>query len=270
MRRLLFLILASCSSSPVTPPAPDAGSIPTTGTLPCEVQAVLETNCLTCHGATPTNMAPMSLVTYEDLVAKSPFDTSMTVAQRTILRINDTEKPMPPLGAMPQADIDTISSWIAANYPSGPGGCDSHDPFAADPTCTKNTKWTRGNQGSSDMNPGLACIKCHDTMNAPVLTIAGTVYPSAHEPDLCNGGYVGAQVIITDANGKTTTLPVRNISGNFYAVTTIAKPFTAKVTYMGRTRVMNTPQMDGDCNKCHTQDGATQDGQTAPGRILLP
>ena len=114
------------------------------------------------------------------------------------------------------------------------------------------------------MNPGKACIACHDNeIQAPALTIGGTLYPSAHEPDLCNGGYFGAQVIITDANGKTKTLPARTVSGNFQSVEAIAKPFTAKLTYMGRTRAMNTPQMDGDCNKCHTQDGMTG----APGRI---
>ena len=47
--------------------------------------------------------------------------------------------------------------------------------------------WTGGNRGSADMNPGRACITCHSTMNGPSLTIAGTVYPTAHEPDLCNG-----------------------------------------------------------------------------------
>ena len=58
--------------------------------------------------------------------------------------------------------------------------------------------WTQSNRGSADMNPGRACITCHSTMNGPSLTIAGTVYPSAHEPNLCNGanGSNGARVVV--------------------------------------------------------------------------
>jgi len=33
-----------------------------------------------------------------------------------------------------------------------------------------------------------------------------------------------------------------------------------------RERRMTTPQFDGDCNACHTQDGL----QNAPGRIVVP
>jgi preprotein translocase subunit SecF len=38
-----------------------------------------------------------------------------------------------------------------------------------------------------------------------------------------------------------------------------------------RMRKMTTPQTSGDCNGCHTQDGASLTGGTpAPGRITLP
>jgi hypothetical protein len=43
-------------------------------------------------------------------------------------------------------------------------------------------------------------------------------------------------------------------------------PYKAKVTYMGRERAMVAAQTSGDCNSCHTQNGAN----SAPGRILLP
>ena len=89
------------------------------------------------------------------------------------------------------------------------------------------------------MNPGRACITCHSTMNGPSLTIAGTVYPSAHEPDLCNGanGTNGARVVITGADGQTLTL-TPGTSGNFNSRTAVKTPFKAKVTYMGRERAM--------------------------------
>jgi hypothetical protein len=104
-------------------------------------------------------------------------------------------------------------------------------------------------------------------MNGPSLTIAGTVYPTAHEPDLCNGanGSNGARVVITGADGQTQTL-TPGASGNFNSRTAVKTPFKAKVTYMGRERAMASSQTSGDCNSCHTQNGAN----SAPGRILLP
>jgi hypothetical protein len=149
---------------------------------------------------------------------------------------------------------------------TGSGGS-AGDPFTAAPKCTSGTMWTQANRGSSDMNPGKACIACHSTMNGPSLTIAGTVYPTAHEPDLCNGapGSNGARIVITGADGVTQTL-TPGTSGNFNSRTKVTLPFKAKVTYMGRERAMVATQVSGDCNSCHTQNGTN----SAPGRILLP
>jgi hypothetical protein len=117
------------------------------------------------------------------------------------------------------------------------------------------------------MNPGRICLACHATMNGPSLTFAGTVYPTAHEPDLCDGakGSDGARIVITGADGNTLTL-TPGASGNFDSATSVMLPFTAKVTYQGRTRAMTAMQTSGDCNGCHTQSGANG----APGRIVLP
>jgi hypothetical protein len=127
--------------------------------------------------------------------------------------------------------------------------------------------WTKGNHGSAEMNPGMACIACHATMHGPDLTIAGTVYPTAHEPDLCFGadGTNGVSVVITGADGRTITL-TPTPSGNFHLGAGVMMPFTAKVTYQGRERAMTAAQTTGDCNGCHTQAGAN----SAPGRITLP
>jgi mono/diheme cytochrome c family protein len=72
-------------------------------------------------------------------------------------------------------------------------------------------------------------------------------------------------VVITAADGKIVTL-TPNAAGNFYYQGAVATPFRARVTYMGRERAMGQAQTNGDCNSCHTQNGANQ----APGRILLP
>jgi hypothetical protein len=139
----------------------------------------------------------------------------------------------------------------------------------ASSTCTSKMTWLGGNEGNADMNPGLACVSCHATTGgeAPIYTIAGTVYPTSHEPDECYGaaGSSGVQVVITSADGSTLTLTPSG-AGNFYSTAALALPFQAKVVYMGRERAMLESQSTGDCNSCHTQNGAN----LAPGRIVLP
>jgi hypothetical protein len=118
------------------------------------------------------------------------------------------------------------------------------------------------------MAPGQACIACHATNEAPDFAIAGTVYPTAHEPDNCVSAAptaAGASVVIVDANNRTVTLSV-NSAGSFYSSGAVAKPYHAKVVTSASERVMVAAQTSGDCNGCHTQNGANG----APGRILLP
>jgi hypothetical protein len=130
-----------------------------------------------------------------------------------------------------------------------------------------------GGTPKPEMNPGRACINCHMRMGkAAAVTLAGTVYITGHEPDLCLGGPAAgapmATVEITDNNKKVHSLPV-NASGNFLyrdTTTPIALPYTAVVKWNGKTRAMKNPQMSGDCNGCHSQNGANG----APGRIALP
>jgi mono/diheme cytochrome c family protein len=252
------------------------------------VASVLASKCVLCHGTRVAGGAPMSLTNYAQMTAPAISDPTKTMAVVAVSRMMNTSAPMPPAG-YPQAtsaDITTLQNWISAGYPTT--GCSTvtttntdagtppPDPFSAAPTCTSGKMWTGGTNGSSSMQPGVACINCHKSTGgeAPTFTIAGTLYPTAHEPDQCNGvnGTTdGAQVVITDANNKTTTITPNSV-GNFSSTVTMALPFTAKVTYMGRERDMVTPQTSGDCNACHTQNGTntTTGASPAPGRIILP
>jgi hypothetical protein len=118
------------------------------------------------------------------------------------------------------------------------------------------------------MAPGQACAGCHRVgARAGSFSAAGTVYPTAHEPNNCNAGAAvqGAQVVLTGADGQSQTLSV-NSAGNFIATAALALPFTAKVAFQGRERAMLGAQTNGDCNSCHTVAGIN----AAPGRILLP
>jgi hypothetical protein len=256
----------------------DAGPVSVTG-LPCDVTNVLATHCVSCHGAVPSGGATMPLRSYADLVAMSASHPTETQAARSIVRMHDTTTPMPPrpASAVPAADIAVFEAWVAAGTPMG--SCmGPTDPFDVPPMCTSGMTWPypTGDVSRSlrpSMFPGRACLTCHQAENEGFFgagIVAGTVFPSGHEPDNCNGGAPSGgpvDVEITGADGVVTHL-TPNAVGNFYTTRRVATPYTARVTHDGRARVMVTPQTDGDCNSCHTQGGAGT--PPAPGRILLP
>jgi hypothetical protein len=147
---------------------------------------------------------------------------------------------------------------------TGPG---SEWPILApgvDPACPSNSKWTKKTSGSKSMEPGMACIACHDSGEGPGFFAAGTVYRSLTTVDTCNGSKA-ITVELTDANGKVYTTTT-NSAGNFYFYLNIPTPYTARVISGDLSRTMVTKQTNGDCNSCHTAQG--ENG--APGRIVEP
>lgn len=148
--------------------------------------------------------------------------------------------------------------------------CTTGPQIEAAATCKSGQHWVGGESGSPQMHPGRDCIGCHVTSpDAPQLAVAGTVFPSnaGTDTDDCLG-VGGAQVALKDRNGKVWTMQT-NSAGNFYldkADGTPSGPYTAKITWQGKTREMDSPQMSTACNSCHTATGNTG----APGRILLP
>jgi cytochrome c553 len=250
------------------------------GAIPADVAAVISARCIACHGTPPIAGVPSSLATYASLTAPSKTDPTKTVVQLSLARMQATVMPMPPAGLPPAtaAEIAAFQSWVSAGTPASPcpdggappdgGAVTIADPYSTPVVCTSKLMWTRGNSGSGSMQPGMACIACHAMGGeGPRFVLAGTVYPTAHEPDACNGGSVAtmSQVVIKGADGKTFTL-TPNAAGNFSYQGAIATPYTARLTYMGRERAMIAAQTSGDCNGCHTQVGLMM----APGRIMLP
>lgn len=151
------------------------------------------------------------------------------------------------------------------------------DPAAA---CISNTRWSRGNRGRPEMNPGRACVDCHRReREGPTLSVAGTAYYAPHEEDLCNG-YSGdppgsrqgaATVRLIDANGVSLTLPV-NTAGNFFSEERLAFPLRLAevIGPTGVRRSMGEAVPHGDCNLCHTRQGTDTPTGLAPGRITVP
>lgn len=252
---------------PPNGPGPGGGTTGGTATaLPCDVDALLTRSCRGCHGAQPS--APMALVTREHLLAAAPSSPSQSVGALSVARMADAARPMPPGGLLPAEERAVLASWVQAGMPAGDCGA-SMPPQPEPAQCTSGTYYSPSSEEGPHMNPGLACVSCHLREDDGPTGVGGTVYPTRHEPDLCNGVPGNMTVVLTGADGRELRLPV-NAQGNFFATQRtfagLALPFRARVEGNGRVRMMSTPQTSGDCNACHTQRGANG----APGRVLAP
>lgn len=267
------------------PDARDGGpATPAAATgIPCDVAALLKTECATCHGETLSGGAPNRLVSYDDLAAISESDPSSTVAALSLARMRSTRRPMPPERQLGEGAIDAFAKWVTAGLPrgscNGPGGQGGTDPTDAGPShpesvCTNNMTTDPLGPSGPTMRPGEACLSCHaegkpDTFYK--FQIAGTVYPTLHEPNYCNGdGDTKVQII--DSRGTTRELRTSE-TGNFYLRVglPIVPPFTVQVIRGHKIRTMqreltSLENGDGDCNHCHTESGANG----APGRVVSP
>lgn len=77
------------------------------------VKTIINNNCIQCHASVPTNGAPMSLTTYENV--------KDAVLNRNLLdrisRAEGTPGAMPLGGPrLPQNSIDIINDWASTNF----------------------------------------------------------------------------------------------------------------------------------------------------------
>ena len=263
------------SESPEGP----AGTGLATG-LPCDVQGIIENRCIACH----SGELPPPMLDYDDLKAPSKKYPGKTIAEAAVEEMK--AKAMPPTPAVPPEDdeIASFEEWVNAGTPKNAEACTTPPPGGGSPTdggmleggadaggvvCTSGKTWQNGNEESPLMNPGEACNACHQQQGGPNLRIAGTVYPTLHEPDDCIGSAPPPQlrVIVTDSRNRTFNMRV-NASGNFLTENGARPrpPLRAAVTDGVNTRRMMGTVTSGDCNSCHTVNGANG----APGRIMAP
>ncbi|WP_242085149.1 hypothetical protein [Aestuariivivens sediminis] len=102
---LVFLIWGCSSSSTddlTNNPDPDPDPDPDPITYNADIASIISSNCIGCHGNPPTQNAPFSLTTYNEV---------KTRVNTIISRINNTTNPMPPTGLMPQTNRDLIQQW---------------------------------------------------------------------------------------------------------------------------------------------------------------
>ncbi len=222
------------------------------------------------------------MLSYDNLVATATLDPTQKVGAYSVTLMQSGVMPPKPAVAPSATEQAAFAAWVnggmqkqGCSTPVDPGTV-ATNPYNTPLKCTSATMWTRGDHGSASMHPGGICIDCHSMRGqGPSYGIAGTVFPSAHEPDDCNGAATSSAgalaVLITEANGTTHTLPVNSV-GNFFYEGTIATPYKAQVNAGSAVRVMTHTQTSGDCNGCHTVNGSSNaTGATAaPGRIMAP
>ncbi len=127
----LFGIVAivGCSSFETSSGGAGGGSSGTAGPsangLPCDVDAVLQANCRTCHTDPPQYGAPMPLVTYADTQAPAKSDPSKRVADLMNVRIHDPTAPMPPTGILASDSLQVLDDWLGAGTPKSSETCNS-------------------------------------------------------------------------------------------------------------------------------------------------
>ncbi len=257
---------------------PDAPTGDASG-LPCEVTALLVAQCIACHGATPIAGANAPLVTRDDLRAPSPSAAGLNNGEDSLARMKSSGAAKMPPGpaAVDATQLEVFENWVAAGMPATT--CGSEEPLPTPPesdgafdgpsVCTSEQFRPLRSGENSRMTPGQPCIDCHRREGeGPRYTVAGTIYPTGHEPDDCvgvDGRAAGITVEITDAAGNTLNL-TPNEAGNFFTSQRLTFPITTKIISPDGERPMLTPFEDGDCNTCHDENGS--DG--APGRIVIP
>ena len=102
-----FLFLANCSNhseDDLTNPV----ALNTTTTYTLNVKPIIDNNCISCHGATPSNGASTSLVTYAQVKASVQNNGLLD----RISRAQGSQGMMPNFGTrLPQTSISLIADW---------------------------------------------------------------------------------------------------------------------------------------------------------------
>ncbi len=251
----------------------------------CNVQPVLQAQCGSCHGTNPVSGAPQ-LMTRAQLTANSPIAGTMLDRSITRMETQPLSAAMPPNVGGSASDVALLKAWRTAGLvdcmtgtgggtgggtgTGGGAGTGGGGGTMVATTCASNIHWSFGNSLGAAMNPGEACAACHTSQGkGPLDGFMGTVYPAVHEGPLCTVTSIptGVTVEILDMAGVVRqTFPITAFSdGNFHGGTVGSpSPYRARVKQGTVVKSeMVGAQTNGDCNVCHTAQGA----QGAPGRL---
>ena len=127
------------------------------GDIPCEVQEVLAANCTGCHSDPVKFGATMPLASIEHFRVPAVTDPTVSVADLTLARMVDTDRPMPADSSLSDGDRGIIEAWIAAGMPGEDAGeCegvadDGDDPWGPDTLpCEPDQLFLAHNNGTDE------------------------------------------------------------------------------------------------------------------------
>lgn len=108
---MLFLFLG-CTNDSESDLVDD--NVPGTTTYTNSIKSIMDTNCISCHGNTPSGGAPMSLTTYQNV-------KDAVISRGLIDRVSRAQgaSGMMPLGGtrLSQSSIDQIVDWKNNGFP---------------------------------------------------------------------------------------------------------------------------------------------------------
>lgn len=121
---LLAVLLLSCGPEPVELETTGSATVSVTQSpqaeFPCEVRAVLQAACASCHAGA---VYLPGFAARADFLAAQGDGT--TFGQRMVGRLTDARSPMPPSGMDPQLTPEqqaTLSAWVERGMPAGECG----------------------------------------------------------------------------------------------------------------------------------------------------
>ena len=104
----LLFIISSCSGGsddPIMDPPPNNN---TDVTYAGTVKSIIDGSCIGCHSDPPTNNAPMSLITYQNV-------RDAVMSRNLIARVENGS--MPPQGAdLTAAQVQSIKDWQSGGF----------------------------------------------------------------------------------------------------------------------------------------------------------
>ncbi len=111
----LFGVFVNCSSSNSknNVESPDESDDQNTTVFFSNVMNIIALNCADCHGLPVSNGAPMSLVSYEDIVESATLINTRINLQESNPLSMPQNRPN-----ITQAEKDTIKNWIDAGMPN--------------------------------------------------------------------------------------------------------------------------------------------------------
>jgi len=212
--------------------ASDAGIVTGGAKLPCAVQQIVDSRCGTCHGATPSFSAPMSLTTYAQFQAAGVSDKTKKVYQLVKTRINSAtvSVKMPPSTSTPLSatELSTMNAWLDGGALPGTDNCTTMPtPDAgtgpvggpADKTGLDCYKFTAHAQGNKNAKYPVGAATDQYLAFGFAAPWQGTVYGEVFEPIIDNTTAIHHWLLYEEPNtdGDISTTIGQHPSGNLLA-----------------------------------------------------